>query len=51
MEVIAYQFLKLVINFCEKKAQKKEKKKRNSEVIKRIMPQRRPFSTIEVCRP
>lgn len=34
-----------------KKAQKKAKKKQTSDVIKRIMPYRRPFSTIAVCLP
>jgi len=31
-----------------KKAQKKEKKNSTSEVINKIIPQRKPFSTIEV---
>lgn len=34
-----------------KKAQKKEKKNSTSEVIKRIIPHRNPFITIEVCSP
>jgi hypothetical protein len=31
-----------------KKAQKKEKKNKTSEVINKIIPQRRPFSTMVV---
>jgi hypothetical protein len=34
-----------------KKAQKKEKKNITSDVIKSIIPQRRPLSTISVCKP
>jgi len=34
-----------------KKAQKKEKKNSTSEVINRIMPQRKPLITWRVCRP
>lgn len=34
-----------------KKAQKKEKKNITSDVIKSIIPQRRPISTISVCKP
>jgi hypothetical protein len=34
-----------------KKAQKNEKKNRTSEVIKRIMPHRKPFATFPVCNP
>ena len=34
-----------------KKAQKKDKKNITSDTMKRIIPQRRPFSTIELWRP
>jgi hypothetical protein len=34
-----------------KKAQKKETKKRTSEVINKIIPQRRPTPTMFVCKP
>ena len=34
-----------------KNAQKKAKKKHTSEVMKRIIPYRSPFSTIAVCLP
>lgn len=34
-----------------KKAQKKERKKSTSEVINKIIPQRRPFPTKLVCNP
>lgn len=38
-------------NLLWKKAQKKEKKNRTSDVIKRIIPQRSPLATIRVWRP
>ena len=38
-------------NLLWKKAQKKLKKNNTSEVIKRIMPHRKPVTTFRVCRP
>lgn len=34
-----------------KKAQKKERKKKISETMNKIIPQRNPSSTIEECKP
>ena len=34
-----------------KNAQKNEKKKRTSDVINKIIPHRRPITTLAVCRP
>ena len=42
---------KVGANLLWKKAQKKEKKNKTSEVINKIMPHRRPFITIEVWSP
>lgn len=34
-----------------KKAQKKEKKNKTSEIINKIIPHRKPVTTVEVCKP